>query len=60
QPGRNGMPEEQSVRARDGVADPHGCGNPLRSGIPFLTLHLHLKAIVLSSHTKECPNRLWC
>ncbi|MGC1064314.1 hypothetical protein WKH44_23850, partial [Pantoea agglomerans] len=25
-------PEEQSVHARDGVADPHGCGNPLRSG----------------------------
>jgi hypothetical protein len=26
------VPEEQSVHARDGVADPHGCGNPLRSG----------------------------
>jgi hypothetical protein len=37
QPGRKGMPEEQSVRAREGAADPHGCGNPLRSGIPFLT-----------------------
>ncbi len=34
------MPEEQSVRARDGAADPHGCENSLRSGIPFLTLHL--------------------
>jgi len=34
------MPEEQSVRARDGAADPHGCGNSLRLGIPFLTLHL--------------------
>ncbi|CAH6227665.1 hypothetical protein DAPPPG734_06360 [Pantoea agglomerans] len=30
------MPEEQSVNARDGVADPHGCGNPLRSGIAGL------------------------
>jgi hypothetical protein len=38
------MPEEQSVRARDGAADPHGCGNPLRSGIPFLTFHLPLTA----------------
>ena len=34
------MPVEQSVRARDGATDPHGCGNPLRSGIPFLTFHL--------------------
>ncbi|EFM19271.1 hypothetical protein PanABDRAFT_2866 [Pantoea sp. aB] len=40
------MPEEQSVRARDGAADPHGCGNPLRSGLPFLTLHLNPIAIV--------------
>ena len=31
------MPEEQSVHARDGVADPHGCGNPLRSGIVGLS-----------------------
>ncbi len=31
------MPEEQSVHARDGVADPHGCGNPLRSGIADLS-----------------------
>ena len=31
------MPEEQSVYARDGVADPHGCGNPLRSGIVGLS-----------------------
>jgi len=38
------MPEEQSVCARDGAADPHGCGNPLRSGIPFLTLHQPLTA----------------
>ncbi|PWJ83271.1 UNVERIFIED_ORG: hypothetical protein C7430_101847 [Pantoea agglomerans] len=31
------MPEEQSVHARDGVADPHGCGNPLQSGIAGLS-----------------------
>ncbi len=31
------MPEEQSVHARDGVADPHGCGNPLRSGTAGLS-----------------------
>ncbi|QPG28960.1 hypothetical protein IV493_09170 [Pantoea sp. SM3640] len=40
------MPEEQSVRARDGAADPHGCGNPLRSGIPLLTLHPNPIAII--------------
>ncbi len=34
---RPAMPEEQSVHARDGVADPHGCGNPLRSGIVGLS-----------------------
>jgi hypothetical protein len=34
---RPAMPEEQSVHARDGVADPHGCGNPLRSGIADLS-----------------------
>ncbi len=34
---RPAMPEEQSVHARDGVADPHGCGNPLRSGIAGLS-----------------------
>ncbi len=44
------MPEEQSVRAGDGAADPHGCGNPLRSGIPFLILHLHLKRLIYSTH----------
>jgi len=32
------MPEEQSVHARDGVADPQGCGNPLRSGVAGLSL----------------------
>ncbi|MBK5016996.1 hypothetical protein IBT54_003975 [Pantoea sp. S62] len=31
------MPEEQSVHATDGVADPQGCGNPLRSGIAGLS-----------------------
>ncbi len=31
------MPEEQSVHARDGVADPQGCGNPLRSGVTGLS-----------------------
>ena len=34
---RPAVPEEQSVHARDGVADPHGCGNPLRSGIAGLS-----------------------
>ncbi len=29
---RPALPEDQSVHARDGVADPQGCGNPLRSG----------------------------
>ncbi|MDQ1214140.1 hypothetical protein QE436_003454 [Pantoea anthophila] len=32
------MPEEQSVHARDGVADPQGCGNPLRSGVAGLSI----------------------
>ena len=31
------MPEEQSVHARDGVADTQGCGNPLRSGMAGLS-----------------------
>ena len=34
---RPAVPEEQSVHARDGVADPHGCGNPLRSGTAGLS-----------------------
>ena len=34
---RPAIPEEQSVHARDGVADPLGCGNPLRSGIAGLS-----------------------
>jgi len=34
---RPSMPEEQIVHARDGVADPQGCGNPLRSGIAGLS-----------------------
>jgi hypothetical protein len=46
EPGRKELPEEQSVCARDGAADPQGCGNPLRSGSPFLTLHQHPIAIV--------------
>ncbi|VXB96632.1 hypothetical protein PANT111_20001 [Pantoea brenneri] len=50
------MPEEQSVRARDGAADPQGCGKPLRSGMPLLTLHLHLTATVLAGYT----NILYC
>ena len=50
------MPEEQSVRARDGAADQQGGGNPLRSGMPFLTLPLKLPAIVLAGHT----NILYC
>jgi len=53
QPGRNGMPEEQSVHARDGAADPHGCGNSLRSGIPFLTLHPNPIAIVFTDIQKS-------
>ncbi|MDQ1214141.1 hypothetical protein [Pantoea anthophila] len=32
------MPEEQSVHARDGVADPQGCGNPERSGMAGLSI----------------------
>lgn len=47
------MPEEQSVRARDGAADPHGCGNSLRSGIPFLTLHPNPIAIVFTDIQKS-------
>gem|GEM_PF-6001565 len=35
---RPAMPEEQSVHVRDGVADPQGCGNPLRSGVAGLSL----------------------
>ncbi len=35
---RPAMPEEQSVHARDGVADPQGCGNPLRSGMAGLSI----------------------
>ena len=31
------MPEEQSVHAREGVADPQGCGPPLRSGVAGLS-----------------------
>jgi len=46
------MPEEQSVRARDGTADPQGGGNPLRSGMPFLTLPPQPTATVLSIHQK--------
>jgi len=34
---RPALPEEQSVHARDGVADPQGCGNPLRSGSASLS-----------------------
>jgi hypothetical protein len=44
------MPEKQSVRARDGVADPHGCGNPLRSGISFLTFLISQQQFVLIHH----------
>jgi len=58
QPGRKGMPEEQSVRAREGAADPQGCGNPLRSGIPFLTLHQQPTAIVLFNTSIKSP--LFC
>ncbi len=47
------MPEEQSVRARDGAADPHGYGNSLRSGIPFLTLHPNPIAIVFTDIQKS-------
>ncbi len=36
QPGRKGLPEEQSVRARDGEPSLQGCVIPLRSGRPFL------------------------
>ncbi|WP_337039000.1 hypothetical protein [Pantoea anthophila] len=32
------MPEEQSVHATDGVADPQGCGNPLRPGVAGLSI----------------------
>ncbi|VXC70032.1 hypothetical protein PANT111_90253 [Pantoea brenneri] len=49
------MPEEQSVRARDGAADPQGCGNPLRSGMPFLALHPPPTATVLIPHQQKCP-----
>ena|GEM_PF-3534707 len=31
------MPEEQSVHATDGVDDPQGCANPLRSGMAGLS-----------------------
>ena len=44
------MPEKQSVRAREGAADPHGCGNPLRSGIPFLTFLISQQQFVLIRH----------
>ena len=64
------MPEEQSVRAREGAADPQGCGNPLRSGIPFLTLlqqpttnsdcfiqHINKKSTLLLLKAMIKPNR---
>jgi hypothetical protein len=35
---RTGQPEEQSVRAKDGAADLHGCVLSLRSGWPVLAL----------------------
>jgi len=35
---RAGQPEEQSVRAKDGAADLHGCVLSLRSGWPVLAL----------------------
>jgi len=48
------MPEEQSVRAREGAADPQGCGHPLRSGMPFLTLRLsHPRCVVFSHHVSR-------
>ena len=48
------LPEEQSVRARDGELSPQGCGIPLRSGRSFLhdapahrlpTPHLQIRPI---------------
>ncbi|MXP48895.1 hypothetical protein FD733_03970 [Pantoea sp. Eser] len=62
---RKGLPEKQSVRARDGAADPHGCGNYLRSGNPLWTLHLQPTAIISSVQTKEpltpgSANILYC
>lgn len=52
------MPEEQSVRAREGAVDPQGGGIPLRSGIPFLTTLLTLPQLLLLLQRPTLLNRV--